>query len=364
MDRRASGNYRGRYTDATGQVHSKTFATRGDARRWVNARLVAVARGEHIDDREARSITLEQWCARWLEEPGKRPSTLARDSRVLRTHVYPLIGKRPLASLTPADVRRVVKVIQGKVKATTVRTNYGVLRAALAAAVEAELILRSPCRGVKLVHEERRAPVFLEHQQIDQLADAMPPEYRAMVYVAGVLGLRWSEVAGLRVGRVNFFDRTVTVDQAVTEVNGQIITGSPKTHAGRRTMKMPRIVADELTAHLARRGITGADPEALVFVAPDGGPLRPTNFRRRVWAPAIKRAELSGLTFHGLRHTAVGLLIKRGEHPRVIQQRMGHASFRTTMEVYGSVPGSVDAAVANGLDELWAPPGEVVGLRH
>ena len=88
-----------------------------------------------------------------------------------------------------------------------------------------------------------------------------------------------------------------------------------------------------LAAHLARRGRPG--PNELVFVAADGGPLRAGNVRSRVWVPAVKAAGLEGLTFHGLRHPAVGLMIELGAHPRVIQQRMGHASIRTTFDVYG-----------------------------
>lgn len=82
--------------------------------------------------------------------------------------------------------------------------------------------------------------------------------------------------------------------------------------------------------------------------------MRAGNFRRRVWAPAVSEAKLDGLTFHGLRHSAVGFLIELGAHPRVMQQRMGHASYRTTMDVYGSVLPAVDDAVTTGLGDLFA----------
>jgi Phage integrase family len=93
-------------------------------------------------------------------------------------------------------------------------------------------------------------------------------------------------------------------------------------------------------------------PDELVFVSPTGEPLRASHFRSRVWAPAVKEAGLEGLTSHGLRHTAAGLMIELGAHPRVMQQRLGHASVRTTLDVYGRVLPTVDDAVTEGLTGL------------
>ena len=70
-------------------------------------------------------------------------------------------------------------------------------------------------------------------------------------------------------------------------------------------------------------------------MSPNGGPLRAGNFRNRVWAPAVAAAGLDGLTFHGLRYTAVGLMIEAGAHIEAIKQRMGHSSIRVTSDVYG-----------------------------
>ncbi len=67
----------------------------------------------------------------------------------------------------------------------------------------------------------------------------------------------------------------------------------------------------------------------------------------------MEQARLEGLTFHGLRHTAVGFMIALGYQPAVIQKRMGHASIRTTMDVYGHLLPSVDEAVADGLERFF-----------
>ena len=83
-----------------------------------------------------------------------------------------------------------------------------------------------------------------------------------------------------------------------------MVSQGPKSRAGRRTMSAPDWLMGMLADHLVRRGITGAEPEAFVFVGPDGHPLHYSNWRQRVWLPATEAAGLKGMRFHDLRHTA------------------------------------------------------------
>lgn len=117
----------------------------------------------------------------------------------------------------------------------------------MAAAVESDLIGRSPSRVVKLPAPTATPPRFLSIDELHRLAQAMPDEYMPMVYVAGVVGLRWSEVAGLRVGRLDFLRRTVTVAETLAEVEGRLMFAEPKTKASRRTVGVPAPVMDMLS---------------------------------------------------------------------------------------------------------------------
>ena len=129
----------------------------------------------------------------------------------------------------------------------------------------------------------------------------------------------------------------MTITETLAEVRGHLQFADVKTKAARRTLDVPDFLAVMLAQHLAARGVDGRKPDALVFVSAGGGPLRATHFRKRVWAPAAKAASLEGqgLTFHHLRHSAVGFLIAVNAPPRVIQRRMGHSSIRVTFDVYG-----------------------------
>lgn len=87
--------------------------------------------------------------------------------------------------------------------------------------------------------------------------------------------------------------------------------------------------------------------------APGGGPVRAANFRYRIYTPALVRAGLEGLTFHRLRHSAGHMMREVGVPLEVIQRRLGHASIRTTADIYGSLPEKVDRAAADQLDQLF-----------
>lgn len=115
------------------------------------------------------------------------------------------------------------------------------------------------------------------------------------------------------------------------ELRGKLLPpGPPKTKAGRRTVKLPGSVAEELSSHIAR---SDAQEDDYIFRAPAGGALRKT-FRRRFWLPAVHDAGLEPLRFHDLRHTAIALWIAVGADPKRIAARAGHTSVSVVLDRY------------------------------
>ncbi|MGW5086529.1 tyrosine-type recombinase/integrase [Streptomyces coelicoflavus] len=119
--------------------------------------------------------------------------------------------------------------------------------------------------------------------------------------------------------------------EAYVEDNGKLYLDTPKNHE-RRSVPIPRFLAEELKPHVERR-----DDEELLFTAPQGGPLRARNFRQRFFAPAVTRAGLGHLkvTPHKLRHTAASLAIASGADVNVVQTMLGHKSATLTLDTYG-----------------------------
>jgi integrase len=204
----------------------------------------------------------------------------------------------------------------------------------------------------KIVNEKHFIPAIGKSRRARAARNAIPLEYQPMIRLAGVLGLQWSETAGLRVSRINFRRKTLEIAETCAEVNGKILFAPVKTRSSPRTLNLPPFISTMLSDHLARHGDPAADE--LVFVAPEGGPLRRSTFRTRVFDPAVGRAGLDGLTFDGLRHSAAGLLIEAGAHIETIKQRLGHSSIPVTSDVYGSLLPSVDEGVTTALEKRFA----------
>jgi integrase len=212
------------------------------------------------------------------------------------------------------------------------------------AAVDAGMIARSPCSSVKLPAEQSYEMRFLAPAELIALLDATDEHHRVLVLTAAHAGLRWGELAGLRVPRVDVLRRTVTVVEQLTEVNGVLAFGPPKTSASRRSVTLPAFLAAALAEQIAARGEPGTN--GLVFPAPIGGPLRRSNFRARAWLPATRKAGLDGPRFHDLRHTAAALAFAQGGHPKAIQERMGHSSVMVTLDRYGHLFEGLDERIA------------------
>jgi integrase len=170
-----------------------------------------------------------------------------------------------------------------------------------------------------------------------------------MVLTAVYTGLRFGELAALRIERFDALRKTVRVEESLAEVKGEFLVKSPKSDASRRTVSVPSFVVEELAQHLA----VHADGTGPMVSAPSGGPIRRTNFRRRIWLPAVRASVGEPCTFHDLRHTHAALLIVQGEHPKVIQERLGHASIKTTLDTYGHLFDGLDEAAAERLDASW-----------
>jgi integrase len=296
-------------------------------------------------------VSFAEWAARWQQTTTNlRPNTRALHGYLLRRFLLPAFADTPLADLDLMAVRSGLADLEGAaVSPNTVAKAYRLLARILDTAVEAGLIVRNPC-AVKGAATERAPEMRVATvAQVAALAQAIHPRFRVLALVAAYAGLRWGELVGLRVKRVDLLHQRITVAEQATEIDGHFTWGSPKTEAGRRTVTLPAVAAATLAEHLATNSQHG--PEGLVFTSTEGGLLRRSNFNRRVWQLATRAAGLEGLRFHDLRHTSATLSIAAGASTRELMARMGHSSSAAALR-YQHVMAGRDAAIAAALDEL------------
>jgi integrase len=331
VERRGPRRWRARYRGPDRRERSRTFERKIDAERWLSGIQVAMTRGEWNDPARAR-LPLGDWSRQWLasRQPTLKATTLASYRSLLEVCILPTWERIPLAAVTHGDVTAWVAGLAGAVGASRCRKAAILLSGILEAAVRDQRLSRNPCDGVPLPRLPEQRQRFLTLDQLSQLA-VEAGEYRLMVLVLGVCGLRFGECVALRVESIDSLRSRLLVTASVSEVGGRQVWSTPKSHRSRE-VPVPRSLMAELVELVDGRG-----PRDLLFPSPSGTTLRSANWRRRVWAGAILRVGLPGLRPHDLRHTAASLAIGSGASVKHVQRMLGHKDAAMTLNVYASL---------------------------
>ena len=350
-----SGKYswQARWRDPAGRQIAKNFTRRIEAERHLTLAEGRMLIGDYVDPRLSK-VEFGEWLPRSeATRLNRRPSTRARDESYYRSLILPTFGAMAIGAIQPLIVQEWISELADNGYApATIRKAYQLLCRALDTAVETGLIARSPCRGVRLPSAERSEMRFLSPTEIRRLSDAIEPRFHALVLTGAYSGARFGELAGLDADKFAPDRRTIQIERTLSEVNGHLHIGEPKTRAARRKLILPSWLADVLGAHLETWPPTD---NGLIFTAPGGGALR-RSFRTRYWKPAVKKSVGEPMRFHDLRHSHVALLIEQGSHPAVIASRLGHTSVKTVLDVYGHLYEGLDCEAADSLDAPWSEP--------
>jgi integrase len=228
------------------------------------------------------------------------------------------------------------------------------LHCALEIAVKWGLLSRNPADAVTPPHCQRTEMHTMAENDIHNfLEKASGSQYYAMFYVSLFTGMRRSEVLALRWSDVDLMLCQISVTRSLHHLrSGELVFRQPKTAKGRRTIALSPSTALVLKEHkeqqMAQRMLLGTTQreDDLVFSDNNGRPVLPDTMSH-AWVKITKRAGIIGIRLHDARHTHASLMLKQGIHPKVVQERLGHASIQTTLDTYSHVaPGLQEAAAA------------------
>ncbi|GAB2674698.1 tyrosine-type recombinase/integrase [Thalassiella azotivora] len=331
IQKRPNGVWRARYRDAAKREHARHFRRKIDAQRWLDSVASQMLSGTYVDPSLSK-VTVGAWSRRWLAgQVQLKASTANRYEGALRVHVLPTWEHVPLSAVKHADVSEWVgRLSASGLSGSSVRHAHRVLSLVLDLAVRDGRIPRNPAERVRLPRANKPEKRFLTHAQVNALAEAAG-EDGLVIRLLAYCGLRFGELAALRVKRLDLVRGRMVVAESVTEVSGVAVFGTPKTHQV-RTVPIPRSLLPDLAEH-----VEGKEPEEFVFTSPEGQLLRIGNWRTRVFFPAARRAGLDGLTPHELRHTAASLAVSAGANIKAVQRLLGHASAAMTLDVYSGL---------------------------
>ena len=344
--RDGQATWRAHYRTPAGAQRNKSFSRKIDAERFLAGVESAKIMGTFIDPALSQ-VTVGDWAQRWLDgQAHLKPTTRSRYTGILSKHIRPKWERVKLASVSHGDVQAWVTDLAKDHSPATVHKIHRVLSLILDMAVKDGRLARNVATGVNLPRARKHEHRYLTHDEVEDLATATgyPDEpskhssldtranetYRLVVLFLAYTGVRFGEMAALRVARVDLRRRRAVITESVTPVQGQgLVWGSTKTHQ-RREVPIPQFLAAELAQH-----IDGKQPDDLVFAGiRSGQPLRVSTFRTAFTA-AARAIGVPDLHPHQLRHTAASLAIASGADVKVVQQMLGHSSATMTLDTYG-----------------------------
>ncbi len=338
--RQHRGKWQVRYRDpSTGKEKSAgVFQKKSDANKTKSLIESDIAMGRWIEpDKTARKTILSDW---WQQiEPTWRrraDSTRSRDASYFNNLIAPYLGQRTLPSLDSLALEQwIAELDEAGYAPATISKAVQLVSRALQEAADRDLIAKNPATAMrgKLPAIEQYESRVITPEEAHRLADVIDDRYRAFVLFAYYTGARWGETAAIRRSRIDLRAGTATIDANLAR---DLTLGPPKTKRSRRTIHLPEPLLASLRDHLDHHYRIGADPN-LIFTAPEGGPIRYSNWRRRFWVPATKLADLHDFRFHDLRGSHATFLIDAGIDIVKVSQRLGHSRTSITVDRYAQV---------------------------
>ena len=290
-------------------------------------------------------LTLGMWLDQWLTEvvePNRARSTTYGYSNIIRKHIKPVMGKIVLQELTPQQIQSYYLTMREQgLCCNTVHKHHQLLYTALECAVRQEVLSRNPARRVEPPAKEQPKHSFYNTDQLRTLFRVVHGEpLEPAVKLAGYLGLRRSEICGLRWENVDLENGTISICAARTTVGGVTINKGPKTNSSVRTLGIAGLTDLEETLRGMKREQEerrekkpNFNPDNFVLVHSNGQPYAP-DYISGWFTKFVLDNGLPYLTLHGLRHSFASAANELHIPMFKISKALGHSNTSVTSQVY------------------------------
>ena len=330
--------------DNGGKRRRKWHSFKGTKReaQVESARLIAEMKSGAYVERHRQS--LNEFLDRWHDwvTTNLSPKTCERYFDLLRLHVRPHLGVKPIQTIRPEDLNRLYTDLHQKLAPRTIRHVHRVLHRAFGHAVRWGVVKRSIIGLVDVPKVPMAEAAALQLTEIPKMLSALrgKPLYPIAVVALGT-GMRRGELLALRWQDIDLDGGSLRVERSLEQTRAGLRFKAPKSARSRRTISLSPAVVSELRgiwrAQQEQRlalGLGKAPPDGLVFATWDGGPKRPDNLSGD-FGTAMKALGMPHISLHSLRHTHASQLIAAGMDVLTISRRLGHGSAAITLNVYG-----------------------------
>lgn len=334
--------------------------TKADAEKRRTELLHQLDTGSYM---KPGKTTLKEYLELWLRDYAKANLSARgyeRYESVSRVHLIPALGAIPLTLLKPEHLQKLyTRQLDAGLSARTVRYTHVIAHKALATAVKWGMVARNIADATSPPKLQRTDIQTWDESELTQFLEiARSTQYYALFYLALFTGMRRSELLALRWCDIDFILSQVNVSRGLHHLrDGSYVFTQPKSASSVRSIALSpsalMVLDNHHTTKLIEAGMLGMKlkDSDLVFCHLDGMPLRP-NTISRAWQTTAKRAGIKVIRFHDARHTHASLMLKQGIHPKIVQERLGHASIQITLDIYSHVAPGLQQAAANRFDEV------------
>lgn len=355
--------YLGRDGSGKRKYHNKTIhGNKKDAERYLTKVLRERDTGTFVEpSRETLAEFLDKWLDTVVKQRVRERTYLDYRDR-LKWYVKPVLGDKKLSQITAEDIQTMYnKMLEDGLSPRTVRYTHTILKNALQQAVKWGKLYRNPADLVDLPRQKKEEMKVLTPEQAARFMEAtVYSPWKAFFSLLLASGMRPGEALGLKWSDIDFKNKRVTVNRAlVRTAGGGWKLEEPKTARSRRTIPLPASVMADLEEHKKNQAAEKlkAKPgtyndQGFVFAASNGEPMSDKNIFRRHFKPLLEAAGLPDIRLYDLRHTCATLLLASGVNPKVVSERLGHASVTLTLDTYSHVLPDMQKEAAEKLEGM------------
>ena len=338
------------------------FKTKKEASQALRSAISAHERGRSVRaSRRTVADFLNEWHA--AVRPSLRPSTWVNYRDYLDAYVLPVIGDSRLQDLTPVRLNLLYShlLLKGRVKRSgglapkTVQNVHRMLHRALRDAVKWDLVPRNVAEDASPPRVHRAKPTIWTPDQLGQFVEHVAEDrFYALWLLVVTTGFRRGELAGLRRGDVDLEHGRVAPTVPRVVVAGKAELSETKTSSGDRSLALDPTTWEALREYIVawdkERYLLGQTTQ-LLFIWPSGTPLHPDTITA-LFHKHCEGAGLPRIRLHDVRHSYATAALKAGISPKIISERLGHATAAFTMQTYTHVIPGMDESAASTVADL------------
>ncbi|MFC1995738.1 tyrosine-type recombinase/integrase [Chloroflexota bacterium] len=348
----------------TGKPKNKWVTVHGgkkDAEKKLSELLHQLDTGSYI---QPGKTTVAEYLERWLVDYAKHnlsPRTVEGYEKIARRYLIPALGGNILTNLKPEHLQKFYsQELQRNLSPQTVRHHHTMIHKALRDAVGWGLLTLNVADAVK---PPKAQPIemqaWCENEVIQFLEAAKSTPYYEIFYLALFTGMRRSELLALRWQDIDFILGQIYINRSVHVLKGgKVHFRTPKTAKGKRTIDLTPSTMLTLNEYRKKK-----EAEALMLDKPildndllfgdlRNKPILPDTLSHN-WLKVVRKVGLKVIRLHDARHTHASLMLKQGVHPKIVQERLGHASIQITLDTYSHVTSGLQQAAANNFDRAF-----------